>query len=235
MPTGNNRWGTVPWGTSPPAAGSGQTLDVLAAYNDVWYRLGFGTQNEISSTSWVTAAELFQSADEAAKKLSYDAGVFITYDNSVSVVAGTAVYNLPATHVFTIAAVVIDAGTGAIRPLRITRVADLFALDATWQATTGTPARASMDAGAVGTVTLYPQPIANGTFGQICQEFPAAVTQQTSTLALPTVLQDYFSYIMLAAARGKESEAAMPEMAAHFRERVKLYEQLIEHLWGPGQ
>jgi hypothetical protein len=233
MPTGNNRWGTVPWGATAAATSSGQPLDVSAAYLDVIYRLGFAAANELTSTSWVTATELFQWADELAKKLAYGAGVFVVYDASVAIVAGTAVYTLPATHVFTIAAAAIDAG--GIHALRLTRVQELEALDALWQASTGTPRRASLDAGSVGTVTLYPNPLVNGTLGQICQEFPAAVTPQAPTLALPTVLQDYVTYAMLAGARGKESEAAMPEMAAHFKERMGLYEQLIEHLWGPGQ
>lgn len=233
MPTGSTRWGTVEWGASAGAAGNGQVLDVAAALLDVIYRLGFAAQSELTSTSWVTAAELYQWSDEAAKKLSYDAGVFIEYDQSIAVTIGTAVYNLPGTHVFTLMAALLYSTS--LQLLRITAVRDLWALDATWETTTGNPVRASMDAGAVGTVTLYPEPIANATLGQICQEFPPAVAQGSSTLPLPTVLQDYFGYSMLAAARGKESEAAMPEMASHFAERCRLYEQLIEHLWGPGQ
>jgi hypothetical protein len=92
-----------------------------------------------------------------------------------------------------------------------------------------------MDAGSVGTVTLYPNPLTGGTVTQVCQEFPAAIVLGASAVLLPTVLGDYFTYAMLAGARGKESEAAMPEMAGHFEQRMKLYEQVIEHLWGPGQ
>jgi hypothetical protein len=178
-------------------------------------------------------ADLYQWADEAVKKLSYGVGLFVVYDNSVTVSAGTAIYNLPATHVFTLMAAVIDAD--GIHLLRLTPVRDLWALDAMWEATSGTPARASMDAGAVGTVTVYPTPTAGGTLAQICQEFPGAVAQDSSTLALPTVLQDYFTYALLAGARGKESDSAMPEMAEHFTARMRMYEQLAEHLWGPGQ
>ena len=116
--------------------------------------------------------------------------------------------------------------------LRITPVRELWALDGTWPATPGPAARCSFDAGSVGTITLYPVPTAGGTLSQVCQEFPA---DGSTELALPAVLQDLFSYAMLAGARGKESDSAMPEMAAHFGERVKLYEQIAEHLWGPGQ
>lgn len=237
MPTGTNRWGTVEWGASAPNAGSGLTLDVANCLLDVIYRLGFAAANELTSTSWVTTAELYQFADDAEKKLSYEAGLFIVYDASVAVSAGTAVYNLPATHVFTLVAAVIDVS--GIHLLRASTVGELWALDATWEATNcaagQAPTRSSLDAGAVGTLTLYPIPSVDGTLGQICQEFPGTVEQGQSMLPLPTVLQDYFSYRMLAGARGKESDHAMPEMAAHFQQRCELYEQIGEHLWGPGQ
>jgi hypothetical protein len=48
------------------------------------------------------------------------------------------------------------------------------------------------------------------------------------------VLQDYFTYAMLAGALGKESEQAMPEMARHYGQRIGLYEQVMDHLWGSG-
>jgi hypothetical protein len=179
--------------------------------------------------SWVTPAELYQWADEAAARLAYAAGLFVTWDTSVAIQAGTAVYELPAAHVFTLYAM-----AGA-QPLRITRVADLWALDARWPTTTGDPQRCSFDAGRVGTVTIYPSPASGGTLGQVCQETPATIQAGASAVALPTVLQDYFSYAMLAAARGKESEARMEEMARHFGERLRLYEQVIAQLWGPGQ
>jgi hypothetical protein len=77
--------------------------------------------------------------------------------------------------------------------------------------------------------------LGGGTLAQVCQEFPPAVQDGNSRLALPAVLQDHSSYAMPAGAREKESEAAMPEMADHFRQRLKLYGQVIEHLWGPGR
>jgi hypothetical protein len=230
MPTGANRWGTGEWGASAPTAGSGQVLDAALSLTDAIYRLGFMSAQEVTSVSWVTAAELYQWADEAAKELAYAAGVFLTYDVSITTAEGEGSYALPATHVFTVA-----AWLGS-RPLRITAVRDLWALDATWPTTAGNATRCSFDAGGVGTVTLYPNPVSGGdTLGQVCQELQATLAAGSSTIALPTVLQDYFTYAMLAGARGKESEAAMPEMAAHYAERLKLYERVIEHLWGPGQ
>jgi len=92
-----------------------------------------------------------------------------------------------------------------------------------------------MDAGSVGTITLYPNPTVGGTLFQILEEFPATLQVGSSQMYLPTVLQDFFSYALLAGARGKESPSAMPEMQAHFKARCDLYEQVIEHLFGAGQ
>jgi hypothetical protein len=205
-------------------------VDAAHCIADLWYRLGFLSQADIdASGTWVTSVELYQWADEAAKLIAYKSGVFLTFDASIAATSGTAVYELPATHVFTMAA---WFGT---TQLRLTPVRELWALDGTWPTTSGAPNRCSMDAGSVGTITLYPNPAAGGTVSQVCNEYPATIASASSTVALPTVLQDYLSYAMMAGARGKESDAAMPEMADHFAERCGLYEQIIEHLYGTGQ
>jgi hypothetical protein len=211
----------------PQGAGAG--LEVQLALNDVVYRLGFTGPAELNATSWVTAAELFQFADDAAKKLAYDSGLFLTYDSSITATAGTAVYSLPATHVFTLAAWL------AAQPLRLTSVRDLWALDSNWPTTSGDSVRASLDAGSVGTITLYPIPVAGGTLAQVAQEFAPTIQAGASTIALPPILRDYFSYAMLAGARGKESDLAMPEMAQHYQQRMALFEQIMREYWGPGQ
>jgi hypothetical protein len=205
-------------------------VDAANSAADVLYRLGFqGSADIAAAGTWVTVGELYQWADEAAQGIAYKSGVFITLDNSIAVTPGSGVYELPAAHVFTLQAF-LDAGT-----LRVTPVRELEALDATWTATTGIPTRCSMDAGSVGTVTLYPNPTEADTLSQVCEEYPPTITSASSTAALPAPLQDFLSYAMLAGARGKESDAAMPEMAEHFEERCALYEQVIQHLYGVGQ
>jgi len=218
----------------PQGTGAGG-LDVQQSLNDVAYRLGFANLNDLAmdAESWITVAELFQFADDAVKKLAYAHGVFLVLDVTITVTPGTAVYNLPATHVFTVLAWLVTVS--GVQLLRPTPVRSLWSLDANWPTTSGNAVRCSLDAGQVGTITLYPNPLTGGTLNQVCQEMPAAVAQGASALALPTVLVDFFSYAMLAGARGKESESAMPEMANHFKQRCDLYEQVIGHLWGPGQ
>ncbi len=215
-------------------------LDVSKSLADVAYRLGFASLSDLISDAeaYTNVAELYQFADDAAKKIAYESGVFQNWDTSIAVTVGNAVYSLPANHVFTVLAALINGVSGAPQLLRLTPVRNLWALDANWSATTGAPVRASLDAGSVGTITLYPKPAAGsaGTLAQVCQEFPTPPIGSGFTLVpLSVVLQDFFSYAMLAGARGKESEGAMPEMAAHFQSRCDLYEQIIQHLWGPGQ
>lgn len=204
-------------------------IDTSLCVADVLYRLGFKDAADIALTgTWVTVTELYQWADEAAKLLAYRSGLFVTVDATITVVSGTATYALPASHVFTMAAWL------ATNMLRITSVKDLRALDATWTATSGPATRASFDAAEVGKVVIYPNPTAGGTLTQLAEEMAADIAIGTPTVPLPTVLQDYFSLKMLAGARGKESEGAQLEMAEHYDMRCKMYETLIEHLYGEG-
>lgn len=210
------------------------SIDVANCITDSWFRLGFLNSTELATGSyWVTVAELYQFGDDAAKKLAYTVGIFSVTDNSISIVAGTAAYSLPTSHVFTVLAWIVYAGQ-PVQLLRPTTVGQLFALDGNWPTTTGDSKRISMDAGSVGTATLYPNPIQNGTLNQICQEFQA-VASGSSTLTISPVLQDMLTYALLAGARGKESDSRMAEMADHFQKRVDMYAQICDHLWGPGQ
>jgi hypothetical protein len=203
-------------------------MDTSLAVADALYRLGFQGAADIAlASTWVTVNELYQWADEAAQKIAYASGVFIKFDTSMTAFAGTAAYNLPAAHVFTLA-----VWLGA-QLLRMTPVRELWAMDNSWSFTSGPATRCSLDAGTEELV-LYPNPTVGGTISQICEVYPATINLGNPTVALPTVLQDWATYAMLAGARGKESDACKPEMAAHFEERGKLYEAIIEHLYGVG-
>src|SRR5690349_11209405 len=101
-------------------------MDVADCIADVIYRLGFVNAGEMSGTSWVTSAELYQYADEAAKRLARECGAFIDWDDSITVTPGTAAYNLPANHVYTIFAAILYA-TGVVQILRLTPAGMLWA------------------------------------------------------------------------------------------------------------
>jgi hypothetical protein len=204
-------------------------IDTANSIADAWTRLGFLSQADLDVTgTWVTSTELYEWADELAQMLAYKCGVFVNLDTSVTVTAGTALYTEPASNVYTLAAWL---GT---TNLRLTPVRELWALDNVWSATSGPATRASLDASGAGTITLYPNPTAGGTLSQLAEEYPATIASGSSTVALPTVLQDAFTYAQLAGAKSKESDATDAGAAAHYQARVDLYVAICDFLYGKG-
>lgn len=209
--------------------------DVVNSIADLWFRLGFLSSTEMAVAGrWVTLAELYQFADDAARLLARKSSIFLEWDDTVAVVAGTPACTLPAGHIFTESAWLVYA-SGAVQALRLTSSAQLFALDGNWPATTGAPTRLSFDAQDLNTAVLYPNPAANSTLNQIIEELPPAIVSGSSGVPVSPVLIDYFTYAALAGARGKESDSAMPDVAAHAKERMSLYEAVIVHLYGYGR
>lgn len=217
----------------PQGAGSTQ-LDLQNSVNDAIYRLGLTGSGDLGAADWVSTAELLQFADDTVKGLSIRHGLFFVWDTSITVSSGTAAYNLPAAEVFAVMAWLIP-GAGSPTLLRPTPVRDLAALDDIWPTASGSAVRVSFDAGGPQTATLYPNPTTGGTLGHVCQQYPATIQAGSTQTTLPLVMEGYFTYAMLEGARGKESENAAREMAAHYRARMDLYERLFDNLWGPGQ
>ena len=203
-------------------------MDVTNSVTDCWWRLGFLSLADLDAVdSYVKSNELYGFADEAAKLLASRTGAFLTTE-TLAVTAGLARYILPPANLFTLA-VFLDG-----KDLRISPWRELAALDAQWVATSGTPTRASFDADAPGLLTLYPRPTAGGTLTLICAEAPATITAGASTVNVPQVFQDYFSFAALAGARGKESEGRQEEMSDHYAARAELYRTIGAYLFGPG-
>jgi hypothetical protein len=176
--------------------------------------------------------ELYQLADEAAKRMARAAGVFAVRDVSTVVAEGTADYPVPARHLSTVH-VSIDQGAG-FTPLREATVEELEALDAGWRASPGSIERYVQDRGTEN-LRLYHSPAAGGTLGVICHEWRPEITPANRILAAPLVLADYIALAVLAEARRKESEAAMPEIAGHLDERLALIEAVMREYWGQVQ
>lgn len=216
----------------PQTAPLGLPLNTGAALADCLYRLGFQSASDLNTAPWLTATELQQWSDRAAQNLAVHTGVFLTFDTSVPITPGIAQYALPTGHTYTVMAALGQAN----RVLRITPAVELWALDSNWQAAScdpvavPNPSRCSLDAGALGTATLYPVPVSNDTLAQVLQQVPA----QTVTLPLPQVLQSYFSDSMVLGARRKESDHRLPEIADHLEQRLKLMDAILIHLYGSG-
>lgn len=205
-------------------------ISTALCISDSWFRLGFLSLVDLNVPTWVTPAELYQFADDALKRLARVTSIFVTYDTSVVVALGISFCQLPAGYVFADSAWIVG-GT----QLRITSTADLFALDQAWSLTPGAPRRISFDAAGANRAALYPVPIGSGTLGIVMGAVPATVTSAAPTIAVSPVMADYFTYAMIAGARGKESDSAMPEVAAHIQERMTMYESIFTQLWGKGR
>ncbi len=206
------------------------SFDLSTLEADFLYRMG---TDAWANSSWLTQAELYHYFDEGARRLALALRVFVFRDTSVALVANVAQYAQPAGAIALVHASVSDAR------LRPASVDELAALDATWQTTPCAPGRKpalySSDAGPLGTVTVYPLPEAanaGATLAQIFQGFPPGIAATQTIVPLPAPAADHLAYYAAGRARGKESEGAMPEMAAHFEARVKLYEQVLASYWG---
>jgi hypothetical protein len=208
-------------------------LDVANCIPDTWFRLGFSNLADMSAANtWIQTSELYQWADDFMKALGRTTAVFLTYDASVNVTPGTAAYFLPAGHVFTEGAWLVYLWSG-VQALRLTTTQELYALDATWPATQGSPERLSLDAGDVLTCVLYPNPVSKSVLWLILELLPAPVVLGASVLPCSPILTDAFTYAMIAGALSKESDNAKPEVAAHAANKLRLYAEVAKKLWGP--
>lgn len=202
-------------------------VDLANVLADILPALGATSFGDLD---WATQGELFQWLDEANKRLGNRAGFWVERYGNQTLNVATASVSVPVGHVDTIH---VSFNGSKLRPAG---VRELAALDPSWPSTTGpAPARFSMDAGAPGTITTYPITNTLGTLAIVYQRFQPTVVSGSSVIPIPTPVEDYFGYSVMQEARRKESDAAMPDMADHFGQRVDLYLQVIEHLWGPGR
>lgn len=201
---------------------------------DAWYRLGFLSQADLAASAWLTYDELYQFADDAAQFLARTTSLFLTYDNTIEITAGTAAYALLAGQIYIEGAWLVYPGS-LVQLLRLTSTGQLFALDAAWGTKSGPPTRFSLDAADAKTGTLYPNPAVGSMLAQILEQAPATVTSGNTTLPLSPVLEIYFSDAIVAGALGKESDSARPEVAAHLLARQQMLDAVIQSLWGSGR
>lgn len=215
--------------SSAGAAPSG--WDVRDALRRLLPTLGGYTYPEI--VHW-TEAEMLGYVNEALARLARITGVFVVRDTATAIADGTATYNLPTGHLSTIHAALL-AGA-ALRPAT---VGDLERLDPTWPTAicgdTEAPARYTQDFDGTEKIRLYKIPHAAGYLDLVFHCLPGSVTVGSPLLDAPTFIEDYLAMAVLAAARVKQGDGAMPEVAKHAAERVALYEQIIQAYFGGAQ
>lgn len=214
---------------NPQGAGSAIAgFDLTQTAKALLSRLGAVSWSDLD---WLTEAEVFSYFDEAAKRLASLTGAFVERDTSESLASAQTEYACALGWIST-----IHLSNNGAR-LRPTSVAELLALDSTWPETPGNPSRYSDDAGPLGTFVVYPQPQtaqAGQALAQIYHRFPLDLSSSQTLTPVPSPVADYFLYFALMRARGKQSESAMPEVAAHAEERCKMYESIFANYYSEG-
>jgi hypothetical protein len=172
--------------------------------------------------------DLIRWTDECVKQLGRLAPVFALRDTSLTTVPGTAAYDLPARHIATIH---VSVGQTSLRPAN---VAELEGLDPAFRTTAGPPRRWYEDVLPVPSIALAPVPIAAATIPVVYASFPPEVDVNSvnTSVPAPPPVQGYIANYILAEAFQKEGESEMPDVAAHCRGRLALYEQAFQQYFG---
>lgn len=169
-----------------------------------------------------TTAELYEFADEAAKWLARTAGCFV----AAGTLTASGTVDLTAPHISSIFAAV-DGTT-----LREANVRELEALDSAWESAAGAAQRYTLTGAQ--TLRIYPAP-ASGSLEVIEHQIPADITSSAPSLAASTAIAGFLALAILGAARAKEGDASMPEVAAHCADRKNLYGRVLTAIYGGVQ
>lgn len=181
-------------------------------------------------TFW-TEADLIRWQDESVKRLARVAAVFVLRSTALVTAAGQAGYSLPPRHVATLH---VSLGSSPLRPANME---ELEGLDPAFRATTGTPERWYEDKLTTPEVAFAPVPdTAGGALPMVYNSWPPELdaAKLNTTLAAPAPVKGYIAMAVLAAAYQAEGESEMPDVAAHCKGRLGLYEQMFQGYFGKG-
>lgn len=187
---------------------------------------------DFAALSFWNEGELYQLTDEAAKRLARSMGGFVERDAATALVVGTSEYALPARHVSTLH---LSLGSTA---LRARTAGELEGLDPAWvDVASATVAAWIQDQVGTETLRVFPTPAAgaSGNLAVIFHRYPVEITVSTAVIQAPACVREYFTFAVLGEARGMESKAAMPEVAAWCEEMATLLEQVFRGYWGNAQ
>ena len=174
---------------------------------------------------WFTQAEIDGLIADAVSRLAMAAHLFVVYNEDQDTVAGQPNYQrIP----------------GFIRPLGVfvshrplAQIArhemDLMVDDLSAVCAAGElPAYVYHDGGLPTEFYVYKAPEqSNQNVAQAAEVMP-----DTTDIPIPRCLVPYITDFVLGELWGKDSDASQPELAAHFRGKRALYEQVIKELWG---
>lgn len=220
-------WGNILPGGIPGELADG-SIDTTQVIDDLLPTLH--TADRAGLTFW-TEGDLIQWLDEALKRLSRVAGVFVGRWTNVLTVAGQLIYSLPPRHVCTLHV------SYQATPLRPAASLELEAKDPSYQTTQGTPDHWYQDlqGGLVFGVVPVPN-TSDQPLPIIYNGFPETLdaAKQNTLVAAPPPLKGYLAMCVLAEALGREGESEMPDVAKHCAGRISMYEQIFAAYYGKG-
>lgn len=200
-------------------------FDLSATAAEFLFRVGVTSWADLN---WCTQPEIYGYFDEACQKLA-TMGLFVAR-NTQTLAANSALYETASDWLDSLHVSVAGA------QLRPASASELLASDSSWIETEceagSVPTRYSMDAGQLGTITLYPIPVGAAELETVDHTTAATITPSQTLAPVPAVLSDYFLYFALMRARGKESPYQMPEIASAAASQCQLYETVITKYWG---
>ncbi|MGH2360056.1 MAG: hypothetical protein ACRDGM_05880 [bacterium] len=191
--------------------------------------------DSLANLVWWSETELYQWLDEGAQAICRATGLLAETDSSITVVPGTAIYNLPARHLSSIATFAQAAPNNIA--LRESSLAELEALSSTWPTDEGNFLERVAHQPGAEQATFYPLLFTgrpNEVVEAICYRYPSTISSGSPTVNLPEPLRDYFFFRALGEARGKEGEARMQEVAKSMRHMADTMAKVAVEYWGPA-
>lgn len=186
---------------------------------------------DAASLTWWTEADLTQWANEALQMLARGAVLFVRRDTSIVTVEEQREYPLPTRHIATLHVAYNN------QPLQPTDRASIDALDYSADIAVCDPGESPTrwyedTLGLHTAVGLYPSPYDARTVAVIFLQQQELLTGAPSTMAMPRCFGAFVEDSVLAEAWGHDSDFAMPELAAHFREKRDFFMSVFQAYWG---
>lgn len=221
------RWDDILPGGVAGALADG-SLDTTQVIDDLLPSLHAGSRADL--VFW-SGGDLIQWMDEALKRLSRVACVFVGRSADILSVASQAAYSLPDRHVATLHMSYLAT------PMRPAGTLELEMRDPAYQTTAGTPDHWYQDLQGGATFGVAPVPDTSDDAMPIIYEgYPETLDagQQNTLVAAPPPLKGYLAMCVLEQAYGREGELEMPDVAAHCRARREMYESIFAGYYGMG-
>lgn len=226
-------WNTTLWGDLLPGGATDDlpgNLDTNQVIDGILPDLH--AINRADLAPWWSEAELYQFLDEALKRLSRVACVFVGRQGALPLtVAGQFNYALPPQHVATLHI------SYATTPLRPGNQLELEMRDPDFQTAPGTPDHWYEDLLGMEAFGVTPVPDTSDVPMPVIYEgWPTEIDAggKQSFVAAPPPLKGYLGMCILAEAYGNEGEMEAPDIAKHCRGRMDLYEQAFRTYYGAG-